>query len=191
MSRGTRATPGGSSLRKVVRRAAGRPIVMGDSGTVPIPFRCFKGFANFASTACYEVRRKKEPLGPCADPRMLATLTALYNFRRGRSPRRYLRKVVSARMSSTRTNNSFFLGAVAAVVVALVALVAALLLLAYNANPAQAAGDCSTTSGTTTCTYGSTGAEDTFVVPAGVSTRRRLCQRRFRRRGGLLSSQWR
>jgi hypothetical protein len=49
-----------------------------------------------------------------------------------------------------------------------VALVAALLLLAYNANPAQAAGDCSATSGTTTCTYVSTGAEDTFVVPAGV-----------------------
>jgi hypothetical protein len=66
-------------------------------------------------------------------------------------------------MSSTRTN-SFFLGAVAAV-----ALVAALLLLAYNANPAQAAGDCSTTSGTTTCTYVSTG-EDTFVVPEGVSS---------------------
>jgi hypothetical protein len=72
-------------------------------------------------------------------------------------------------MSSTRTHNSFFLGAVAAVVVALVAVVAALLLLAYNANPAQAAGDCSATSGTTTCTYVSTGAEDTFVVPAGVS----------------------
>jgi hypothetical protein len=28
---------------------------MGDSGTVPIPFRCFKGFANFASTAFSEV----------------------------------------------------------------------------------------------------------------------------------------
>ena len=55
-------------------------------------------------------------------------------------------------------------------VVALVAVVGALLLLAYNANPAQAAGDCSTTSGTTTCTYVSTGAEDTFVVPAGVSS---------------------
>ena len=54
--------------------------------------------------------------------------------------------------------------------VALVAAMAALLLLAYNANPAQAAGDCSTTSGTTTCTYGSTGAEDTFVVPEGVSS---------------------
>ena len=70
-------------------------------------------------------------------------------------------------MSSTRTHNSFFLGAVAAVVVAVVA---ALLLLAYNANPAQAAGDCSATSGTTTCTYVSTGAEDTFVVPEGVSS---------------------
>ena len=55
-------------------------------------------------------------------------------------------------------------------VVALVAAMVALLLLAYNANPAQAAAGCSTTSGTTTCTYGSTGAEDTFVVPAGVST---------------------
>ena len=73
-------------------------------------------------------------------------------------------------MSSTRTNNSFFLGALAALVVALVAAMAALLLLAYNANPAQAAGDCSTNSGTTTCTYGSTGAEDTFVVPEGVSS---------------------
>jgi hypothetical protein len=73
-------------------------------------------------------------------------------------------------MSSTRTNNSFFLGAVAAVVVALVAAMAALLLLAYNANPARAAGSCATNSGTTTCTYGSTGAEDTFVVPKGVST---------------------
>jgi hypothetical protein len=74
-------------------------------------------------------------------------------------------------MSSTRTNSSsFFLGALAALVVALVAAMGALLLLAYNANPAQAAGSCSTTSGTTTCTYGSTGAEDTFVVPKGVSS---------------------
>ena len=70
-------------------------------------------------------------------------------------------------MSSTRTRDSFFLGAVAAGGVALVAVVAALLLLAYNANPAQAAGDCSATSGTTTCTYGSTGEEDTCVVPEG------------------------
>jgi hypothetical protein len=56
--------------------------------------------------------------------------------------------------------------------VALVALVAAMgaLLIAYNANPAQAAGDCSTFSGTTTCTYVSTGAEDTFVAPQGVSS---------------------
>ncbi len=74
-------------------------------------------------------------------------------------------------MSSTRTNDSSsFLGPLAAVVVALVAAMGALLLLAYNANPAQAAGDCSTTSGTTTCTYGSTGEEDTFVVPEGVSS---------------------
>ena len=70
-------------------------------------------------------------------------------------------------MSSTRTHNSFVLGAVAAMVAAM----AALLLLAYNANPAQAAGSCSTNAaGTTTCTYVSTGAEDTFVVPAGVSS---------------------
>jgi hypothetical protein len=55
---------------------------------------------------------------------------------------------------------------------ALVALVAAMgaLLIAYNASPANAAPVCSTTSGTTTCTYGSTGAEDTFVVPEGVSS---------------------
>ena len=29
---------------------------MGDSGTVPIPFRCFKDFANFALTEFSEVR---------------------------------------------------------------------------------------------------------------------------------------
>ena len=73
-------------------------------------------------------------------------------------------------MSSTRTHNSFFFLGAEAAVVALVSAMAALLLLAYNANPAKAAGDCSTTSGTTTCTYVSTGAEDTFVVPAGVSS---------------------
>ena len=56
--------------------------------------------------------------------------------------------------------------------VALVALVAAMgvLLIAYNASPAHAAGSCTTTAGTTTCTYGLTGAEDTFEVPLGVST---------------------
>jgi hypothetical protein len=56
--------------------------------------------------------------------------------------------------------------------VALVALVAAMgaLLIAYNASPANAAPVCSTTLGTTTCTFSSTGAEDTFVVPAGVSS---------------------
>ena len=53
--------------------------------------------------------------------------------------------------------------------VALVAAMAALLLV-YGASPTHAAGSCSTTSGTTTCTFGPTGAEDTFVVPAGVST---------------------
>jgi hypothetical protein len=52
--------------------------------------------------------------------------------------------------------------------VALVAAMAALLLIAYNASPAHAAGDCSTTSGTATCTFGPTGSEDTFVVPEGV-----------------------
>ena len=56
--------------------------------------------------------------------------------------------------------------------VALVALVAAMaaLLIAYSASPVHAAGSCSTTSGTTTCTFASTGAEDTFEVPAGVSS---------------------
>ncbi|HEX5850740.1 MAG TPA: glycine-rich protein [Rubrobacter sp.] len=73
-------------------------------------------------------------------------------------------------MSTTRTLNSFFPGALAALVVALVAAMVALLVLAYDASPARAAGDCSTTSGTTTCTFGSTGEEDTFVVPAGVSS---------------------
>ena len=56
--------------------------------------------------------------------------------------------------------------------VALVALVAAMgaILIAYNASPAHAVGTCTTTAGTTTCTYGPTGAEDTFEVPLGVST---------------------
>jgi hypothetical protein len=68
-------------------------------------------------------------------------------------------------MSSTRTHNSSSssLGALAAVV----GLVAALLLLAYNANPAQAAADCSTTSGTATCTFGSTGGEQTLWCQKG------------------------
>ena len=69
-------------------------------------------------------------------------------------------------MSTTRTSHfSSFLGAMAA----LVALVAALL-IAYGASPTHAAGSCSTTSGTTTCTFSPTGKEDTFVVPAGVSS---------------------
>jgi hypothetical protein len=56
--------------------------------------------------------------------------------------------------------------------VALVALVAAMaaILIAYSASPTHAAGSCSTTSGTTTCTFGPTGSEDTFEVPEGVST---------------------
>jgi hypothetical protein len=57
--------------------------------------------------------------------------------------------------------------------VALVALVAAMaaLLIAYNASPARAADDnCSTTTGTTTCTFAYTGSEQTFEVPLGVST---------------------
>ena len=56
---------------------------------------------------------------------------------------------------------------------ALVALVAAIaaLLLAYNASPARAAdGSCSTNAGTTTCTFASTGSEQTFQVPPGVSS---------------------
>ncbi len=44
------------------------------------------------------------------------------------------------------------------------------LLLAYAASPAHAAGSCSTTAGVTTCTFGPTGAEDTFTVPDGVSS---------------------
>jgi hypothetical protein len=57
--------------------------------------------------------------------------------------------------------------------VALVALVAAMaaILIAYSASPAHAAAEsCTTTAGTTTCTYSPTGAEDTFEVPLGVST---------------------
>jgi hypothetical protein len=55
-----------------------------------------------------------------------------------------------------------------AALVALVASIAALLLAYYGASPARAEGDCSTTAaGTTTCTFASTGSEDTFVVPGG------------------------
>ena len=53
--------------------------------------------------------------------------------------------------------------------VALVAAMAALLLV-YGASPIHAAGSCTTTAGTTTCAFGPTGTEDTFVVPAGVSS---------------------
>ena len=56
---------------------------------------------------------------------------------------------------------------------AVVALVAAMvaLLIAYSASPAHAAFEsCMTSAGTTTCTYASTGSEDTFEVPDGVST---------------------
>src|SRR5688500_9449172 len=57
-----------------------------------------------------------------------------------------------------------------AAVVARVAAIAALL-LAYDASPARAAdGSCSTTRGTTTCTFASTGSEQIFTVPDGVST---------------------
>src|SRR5215210_6198213 len=44
------------------------------------------------------------------------------------------------------------------------------LLLAYNTSPARAADGCSTTAGITTCTFASTGSEQTFVVPDEVST---------------------
>jgi hypothetical protein len=44
------------------------------------------------------------------------------------------------------------------------------LLLAQSAKVVHAAGSCSTTSSTTTCTFSPTGAEDTFVVPDGVSS---------------------
>jgi Glycine rich protein len=54
---------------------------------------------------------------------------------------------------------------------ALVAAMVAALLIAYSASPAHAALDsCSTTAGTTTCTFVPSGSEDTFEVPAGVST---------------------
>ena len=53
--------------------------------------------------------------------------------------------------------------------VALVAAMAALL-IAYSASPVHAAGSCSTTADTTTCTFSPTGSEDTFEVPDGVSS---------------------
>ncbi|HEX5848664.1 MAG TPA: cadherin-like domain-containing protein [Rubrobacter sp.] len=42
-------------------------------------------------------------------------------------------------------------------------------LLGLTPSPAHAAGSCSTSAGVTTCTFGPTGAEDTFKVPDGVS----------------------
>jgi hypothetical protein len=55
--------------------------------------------------------------------------------------------------------------------VALVALVAAMaaLLIAYSASPAHAAGSCTTTSGTTTCTFAYTGAAQSWTVPERVT----------------------
>jgi hypothetical protein len=47
----------------------------------------------------------------------------------------------------------------------------AAILIAYSASPAHAALDsCTTTAGTTTCTYVPSGSEDTFEVPLGVSS---------------------
>jgi hypothetical protein len=56
--------------------------------------------------------------------------------------------------------------------IALVALVVAMgaLLIAFNASPARAAVNCITTGATTTCTYVSTGSEQIFTVPDGVSS---------------------
>src|SRR5215210_4172452 len=56
--------------------------------------------------------------------------------------------------------------------VALVALVAAMaaILIAYSASPVHAAGTCTTTAGTTTCTFSPTGAEQTLDLPDGVSS---------------------
>ena len=56
---------------------------------------------------------------------------------------------------------------------ALVAFVAAMaaLLIAYSASPVHAALDsCTTIGDTTTCTFVPSGAEDTFLVPDGVSS---------------------
>lgn len=63
------------------------------------------------------------------------------------------------------TKTSYFMGPLSALVAAMGAL-----LIAYSASPARAEVVCSTTAGTTTCPYASTGLEDTFVVPDGVST---------------------
>ena len=68
------------------------------------------------------------------------------------------------------TRTSHFVRPLLVALVALAAAMAALLLLTYGASPAHAAGSCSTTAGVTTCTFGPTGAEDTFKVPDGVSS---------------------
>ena len=56
--------------------------------------------------------------------------------------------------------------------VAAVGVIAAMfvVVLAVGASVARAAGSCSASGGTTTCTFGSTGSQDTFVVPAGVTS---------------------
>ena len=68
------------------------------------------------------------------------------------------------------TRTSPFVRPLRVALVALAAAVAALLLLTYGASPVHAAGSCSTIAGVTTCTFGPTGAEDTFTVPDGVSS---------------------
>lgn len=66
------------------------------------------------------------------------------------------------------TRASYFVSPLAALVAFVASM--AVLLLAYGVVPAQAAGSCSTTAGTTTCTFGPTGSEDTFTVPDWVSS---------------------
>jgi hypothetical protein len=72
-------------------------------------------------------------------------------------------------MGTTTTRRSFILLEAVAASVALVAPMTAVV-VAFDANPVRAAGTCTITSGTTTCNFGSTGAEDTFKVPNSVSS---------------------
>src|SRR5262245_44831331 len=99
---------------------------------------------------------------------MLTTVLTLCSFGGADHPTTS-RKVVPAGMRTTTARRSFVHLEAVAASVALVAPMTAVV-VAFDASPVGAAGSCSITSGTTTCTFGSTGAEDTFKVPSSVST---------------------
>src|SRR5918993_1275466 len=96
-------------------------------------------------------------------PPMPASVAWMYNFWGGLISPPSFGKVVLARMTSTRTSYMRPLAALVALVAAMAALG-----LALTSSPAHAAGSCSTTADTTTCTFDTSGTS-TWTVPAGVT----------------------